>query len=170
MKDLVGRVHTTCGQESLQVGSSIGQALASGCVVYLLGKLGAGKTTLSGGILQGLGHFGVVKSPTYSLVEPYQLANETLFHFDLYRLGSAGELEGFGGRDYFDSGAICLIEWPERGAGVIPAPDLVIQLEQGDKTSDHRIITVASASSIGRVICDALKEAGQLDWEWSFRG
>ncbi|RMA82263.1 tRNA (adenosine(37)-N6)-threonylcarbamoyltransferase complex ATPase subunit type 1 TsaE [Umboniibacter marinipuniceus] len=117
---------------TISLGQQIAKGLKGGAVVFLRGHLGAGKTTLTRGILLGFGHSGAVKSPTYTLVEPYELEPWQLFHFDLYRLGDPEELEYMGIRDYFSDQSIALIEWDERGAGMLPQPDLIINLNAKD--------------------------------------
>ena len=129
----------------------LGKQLARLCppdqfTIHLEGDLGAGKTTLSRGLLRELGHQGNVKSPTYTLVERYDLANRTVFHFDLYRLTDPEELEYLGLDDYLSNNSLCLIEWAQQGGDFLPAPDLLISLLYKD---DGRQLTISSLSIAG---------------------
>lgn len=112
-----------------EFGKKLWAALPARCVVYLLGNLGAGKTTLVRGFLRGAGYEGAVKSPTFTLVEEYTLNDRKVFHFDLYRLSDPEELEWIGINDYFDQNSICFIEWPDKGEGFLPVPDKIISLQ-----------------------------------------
>ena len=112
-----------------RLGARLAPLLDPGAVVYLQGDLGAGKTTLVRGLLHALGHQGTVRSPTYTLVEPYPFASHTVYHLDLYRLGDPEELEYLGLRDFIADRGVLLIEWPERGRGWLPPADLCVRLD-----------------------------------------
>jgi tRNA threonylcarbamoyladenosine biosynthesis protein TsaE len=143
-------VHRVADEAAMEaLGSRIAVGLAAGTVVFLRGELGAGKTTLVRGILRGLGHAGAVKSPTYTLVEPYRLGERTIYHFDLYRLNDPEELEFLGLRDYLSGSGICLIEWPERGAGVLADADLEIAIE---RSPDGRVVRMRAHTSRGTAV------------------
>jgi tRNA threonylcarbamoyladenosine biosynthesis protein TsaE len=120
---------TLAGPEDTEIlGGLLAQSFGGHGAVYLSGELGVGKTTLVRGWLEALGHEGPVKSPTYTLVEPYLIEGKAVFHLDLYRVVDPEELELIGIRDYFDQEALCLVEWPERGLDLLPAPDLSIEI------------------------------------------
>ena len=117
----------------LDFGNSFASFLQTGLIITLIGNLGAGKTTLVRGILHGLGYQGIVKSPTYNLVEIYKISRLYLYHFDFYRFNDYSEWEAAGFRDYFNSETICLVEWPEKGGDLLPTADLTIKLQFTDQ-------------------------------------
>ena len=146
------------------VGRRLAAGLSPGLVVHLRGEIGAGKTTLTRGLLRGLGVSAPVKSPTYTLIEPYEAPWGPVYHFDLYRLSDPEELQFFGAEEYFTSEAICILEWAERAGSALPSPDLTIQTEYRD--ADSRTIRVRSHTRAGREALEALAgEEGQADGE-----
>ncbi len=123
---------------------ALGAKLAGKCpdafIIFLYGQLGAGKTTFTRGFLRGLGFQGLVKSPTYTLVESYSLPKTTVYHFDFYRLHDPHELEYMGIQDYFSDKTICLIEWPDYGAGMLPTADLSCHIERCSSGRELKLI------------------------------
>ncbi|MGL5291269.1 MAG: tRNA (adenosine(37)-N6)-threonylcarbamoyltransferase complex ATPase subunit type 1 TsaE [Vibrionaceae bacterium] len=140
---------------TLQFAARLARACQTSCVIHLHGDLGAGKTTFSRGFIQALGHVGHVKSPTYTLVEPYQIGSWQVYHFDLYRLSSPDELEFMGIADYFTANSIALIEWPEKGQGILPAADIAITLIYH---GDNRKLQLVANTTLGQTLLSKLEE------------
>ncbi|MEQ6884289.1 tRNA (adenosine(37)-N6)-threonylcarbamoyltransferase complex ATPase subunit type 1 TsaE [Salicola sp. Rm-C-2C1-2] len=140
-------------QATEALGAALANALAAGGLVYLAGDLGVGKTTLARGLMHALGHEGAVRSPTFTLVEPYETLSPKVYHFDLYRLGDSEELEMMGIRDYMEEGALVLIEWPERAGGMLPAPECRVEIADGGSGRTARVDT---NDQIARVLSQIL--------------
>lgn len=113
---------------TLALGAALAAGLEPGIAIYLRGELGAGKTTLARGLLRALGHEGAVKSPTYTLVEVYEVSRLHLHHFDFYRFHDPREWIDAGFRETFNGRNVSLVEWPEKAAGLLPPPDVEIVL------------------------------------------
>lgn len=144
-------------QATIALGNALAEIVKSqvqGIIVYLQGELGAGKTTLTRGFVQGLGHQGKVKSPTYTLVEPYELTPWQVYHFDLYRLADPEELEFMGIRDYFNANCCCFIEWPEKGLGLLAKADFVVNIAY---SGSQREVTLAAETTWGNSILSQLE-------------
>ncbi len=145
------------------LGAALARALQPGLVIHLHGDLGAGKTALTRALLHAAGHGGSVKSPTYTLSEPYRIAlggrMVDVIHFDLYRMASAEEFLDAGFREDFNGDNICIVEWPEKGAPVLPPPDLNVVLEVAGTGRD---VELQALSSLGLLCLDRLKFAPNL--------
>ncbi len=120
-------------QATEKFGGELWKILPKKHLIFLRGDLGMGKTTLVRGFLRAAGFQGTVKSPTYNLVEEYDIAGQKIFHFDLYRLTEPEELEWIGIDDYLNQNSICFIEWAEKGVGILPSPDKIITLSVHDE-------------------------------------
>ncbi|MBI3545587.1 MAG: tRNA (adenosine(37)-N6)-threonylcarbamoyltransferase complex ATPase subunit type 1 TsaE [Gammaproteobacteria bacterium] len=134
-------------------GGKLAAQLQDTRLIYLHGPLGAGKTTLVRGMLRALGHSGAVKSPTFTLVEPYEFVSRPFYHFDLYRLNDPEELEFVGIRDYLRANGVCVVEWAERAQGLLPTPDLDIIIAL---TETGRMMRITSLSARGKASLDTL--------------
>ena len=121
--------HLPTEADTLALGAALAPCLEPGLVIHLIGDLGAGKTTFARGVLRGLGYAGKVKSPSYTLVEPYTFSRLYLYHFDFYRFTEPREFDEAGLREYFNPDSVCLVEWPEKAAGYVPAADIRITLK-----------------------------------------
>jgi tRNA threonylcarbamoyladenosine biosynthesis protein TsaE len=151
-------------EQTTELAAAIARLCTTKTVIYLYGDLGAGKTAFCQGFIQSLGYSGRVKSPTYTLVEPYEFKISAkdevsnireVFHFDLYRLADPEELEFIGIRDYFDTDGICLIEWPQKGEGLLAPADLEISIEF---VGTERCFNVQSHSDYGARLIEQLED------------
>ena len=139
------------------LGAALARALAPGLVIYLHGDLGAGKTALTRSLIQAAGHQGTVKSPTYTLSEPYRVQLDgqpvNVIHYDLYRMSSPEEFLDAGFREDFDGRNICIVEWPEKGEPVLPLPDVKVLL---NVSGLGRTVELQALSELGLLCLDRL--------------
>ena len=150
---------------TVDFGVVLAKVIQPNLTIYLHGDLGAGKTTLVRGLLHAMGHVGKVKSPTYTLVEPYVIetnvkARYNFYHFDLYRFNDDEEWEAAGFRDYFNAESICIIEWPEKAECVLPTPDLNISFTIKPLTNINalgRSMSITAHSTLGLQCLHAMK-------------
>jgi len=142
-------------QDTQNLGELIARHLSAPFTCYLQGELGAGKTRLVRAIIQSIGYSGNVKSPTYTLVEPYQFESHTIYHFDLYRLSDPEELDYLGIRDYFDQKSITFIEWPDKGEGWLAEDDITILLEFDGQ---GRTCKMRASTEVGVLLLQKLKQ------------
>lgn len=160
MRELLDvQLRTSSVEATRAIGGALAEALASlpreaATLICLDGELGAGKTVLVGGLLSALGFTGTVKSPTFALLETYELADRELHHLDLYRLKNAGELESLGLQDLFRPAAVLLIEWAERAAAALPRPDLAIRIDYADDPN-VRFFRLSAYSETGVALADS---------------
>ena len=137
------------------LGARLARVIEAGLALYLHGDLGSGKTTLARGLLRGLGYQGRVKSPTYTLVELYTVSRLNLYHFDFYRFKDPKEWRDAGLNEYFNDAAVCLVEWPEKAARLLPAADLDIALEFA---GDGRDLSVRAGTESGKACLHRLMQ------------
>ena len=149
-------LHLPQEADTLALGSALAATLVPGLVVYLEGELGAGKTTLVRGVLRALGFSGRVKSPTFTLVEPYNCSRLDLYHFDFYRFENAQNVADTGFREYFGGSAVCFVEWPEKAAGLPPADvRITLSVMQTGRTAE-----LHAESEAGTRCLERLQQAG----------
>lgn len=140
-------------KDTVMFGRFIRENCPLGTTIYMDGNLGAGKTTFTRGFVQASGYDGIVKSPTYTLVETYNIQDYFIYHFDLYRLNDPEELEMMGIRDYFQDNSIRIIEWPDKGEGYLSAPDIIISIIYDGK---GRTASIKACTGKGKLVFDEL--------------
>lgn len=132
------------------LGAVFASVCIKGCVIYLYGDVGVGKSVFCKGFLRALGYVGPVISPTYTLIESYVVNNWCIHHFDFYRLNSSEEMENIGFRDFFDGHSICLIEWPKQDMKILPEADIIIIMNYYNVNINVRQIIIKFFNNIGQ--------------------
>ncbi|MCW8889215.1 MAG: tRNA (adenosine(37)-N6)-threonylcarbamoyltransferase complex ATPase subunit type 1 TsaE [Sedimenticola sp.] len=146
-------LHPDSEQAQEAIGRALAEACSTNCLIFLKGDLGAGKTTLARGFLRGWGHSGAVKSPTYTLIEPYEVEGRHCYHLDLYRLADPDELEYLGLRDLLSGEAVLLVEWPEQGGDALPVPDVLVTINY---QTNGREVRLVAQTARGKGVLEAL--------------
>jgi tRNA threonylcarbamoyladenosine biosynthesis protein TsaE len=149
------KMHLSDEAATRALGARLARVIEPGLALYLHGDLGSGKTTLARGLLRGLGYQGRVKSPTYTLVELYTVSRLNLYHFDFYRFRDPKEWRDAGFNEYFNDASVCLVEWPEKAAGLLPAADLDLALEFA---GDGRALQVRAGTETGKACIHRLMQ------------
>jgi tRNA threonylcarbamoyladenosine biosynthesis protein TsaE len=161
MQHFKSHLHDEAGTAAL--GAALSRAITPGMAIYLHGDLGAGKTALTRALLHAAGHTGNVKSPTYTLSEPYSVKVDgrdiNVIHFDLYRMSSPEEFLDAGFREDFNGDNVCIVEWPEKAGAVLPPPDLSVFLAVA---GDGRDVELQASSALGLSCLERLKFAPNL--------
>ena len=156
----IHRTYLNDESATLAAGREIGAILVAGTVIFLHGDLGAGKTTLTRGMLAALGYAGRVKSPTYTLLEPYSFSRLDFYHFDLYRFRDEQEWHDAGFREHFNERSVCVVEWPKKALRLLPAADLDITLDvESQQEQPGRALTIAARSEQGSQCLDQIRRA-----------
>ena len=150
------RAHLPTESDTEAFGAALASVLHPGLKIWLQGNLGMGKTTLTRGVLRALGHEGKVKSPTYTLIEPYVVSRLDLYHFDFYRFNSPEEYLDAGLDEYFADQGVCIVEWPDKAVPYLPPPDVEIRLEAQD---EGRFVEIDGTTEAGRTCVIELVKA-----------
>ena len=152
------QAHLADEKDTETLGTALAAVLTPGLQIWLEGNLGTGKTTLTRGVLRGLGHEGKVKSPTYTLIEPYVVSRLDLYHFDFYRFNSPEEYLDAGLDEYFAGEGVCMVEWPDKALPHLPSPDVEIRLEA---RGNGRFVEISGNTEAGRTCVIGLVKALQ---------